>query len=71
MVTDRDDPVILELKDNCRFVDKNSICLTTEYYYNQPPPHKTEVKDFTETKSEIKANTNFDNPFPTDEPIPF
>jgi len=70
MVTDRDDPVILELKDNCRFVDKNNICLTTEYYYNQPVP-KAEPKDFTETKSEMKANTNFDNPFPNETDAPF
>lgn len=72
-ISEDDKPVVLYLKNGCRFVDESGTCLMTGMKVDEsgrdiigqaeypilPPP------------APLTPNTDFDNPFPSTEPLPF
>ena len=63
--TPLEQPVVITLMDGVSFVDENQVRLLSGKLYH----HKEEAPK--QLAAPLTPNTNFDNPFPSDEPIPF
>jgi hypothetical protein len=73
-VSEDDSPVVLYLKNGCRFVDDSSTCLMTGMKVDENGKDilgQAEYPLNVPTVSPLTPNTNFDNPFIIDDSPPF